>query len=408
MAREGLLHGVRAAIQQARRTREAASTKGVRVKSNGGWHQVDIDVFPLSATERPHFLVLFDDKTGAGKGKAAKGPRTPSTPPIPLRRKDQDVTRLQQELASSRAYLQSIIQELEAANEELQSANEEVLSANEELQSTNEELDTAKEELQSTNEELNTVNDELHGRNDELGRVNSDLMNLLGSVHMAIVIVAADLRVRRFTPMAERVLNLLPADIGRPIGHIKPNIDCPELEELILSVMDTVTPLERDVQDLQGNWYSLRIRPYKNAENRIDGAVVTLFDTAALHARADSTMKASDVADAVLQMVRQPMVVLDRDARVVSMNEAFCATFGVSRDQADRRPLAELGNGEWNTAGLRAGLEKLLDGGLGKPVSLKVELGSPAAQMVRLTGRRVDGIGGDHVAVVAVEPIERS
>src|SRR5204862_6962531 len=114
--------------------------------------------------------------------------------------------------------LQSIIQDLEAANEELQSANEEILSSNEELQSTNEELDTAKEELQSTNEELNTVNEELHGRNEEISRVNADLVNLLASVQIAIVMVTSDLRIRRFTPVAEKLFNLIPADLGRPIG----------------------------------------------------------------------------------------------------------------------------------------------------------------------------------------------
>ena len=185
---------------------------------------------------------------------------------------------LEQELAASREYLQSIIQELEAANEELQSANEEVLSSNEELQSTNEELDTAKEELQSTNEELNTVNEELHGRNEELSRANSDLVNLLGSVQIAIVIVASDLRIRRFTPSAEKLLNLIPGDVGRPIGNIKPNVQCPDLEKLCAEVVDTMMPVEREVQDDQGRTYSLRVRPYKNLESRIEGAVLTLFD----------------------------------------------------------------------------------------------------------------------------------
>src|SRR5204862_2161705 len=147
-------------------------------------------------------------------------------PPPPAQPADGEerVRTLEEELTASRHYLQSIIQELEAANEELQSANEEILSSNEELQSTNEELDTAKEELQSTNEELNTVNEELHGRNEELTRVNSDLVNLLGSVQIAIVIVSADLRIRRFTPTAEKLFNLIPADIDRPIAHINPNL----------------------------------------------------------------------------------------------------------------------------------------------------------------------------------------
>src|SRR5207245_9760106 len=133
---------------------------------------------------------------------------------------------------------------------------------------TNEEMNTTKEELQSTNEELNTVNDELQARNDELGQVNSALVNLLGSVQIAIVMVTTDLRIRRFTPTAEKVLNLIPTDIGRPISDIKPNIDCPDLEKLITEVIDTITIREREVKDRHGRWYSMRIRQYKNVDNR--------------------------------------------------------------------------------------------------------------------------------------------
>ncbi|HXT21750.1 MAG TPA: PAS domain-containing protein, partial [Thermoanaerobaculia bacterium] len=125
---------------------------------------------------------------------------------------------------------------------------------------TNEELDTAKEELQSTNEELHTLNEELQGRNEELARVNSDLVNLLGSMQMAIVMVDNDLRIRRFTPTAERVLNLLANDVGRPIGHIKPNIECPNLEELIQRAIGEVTTIEREVRGRDEGWYQLRIR----------------------------------------------------------------------------------------------------------------------------------------------------
>src|SRR5262249_55907027 len=148
----------------------------------------------------------------------------------------------------------------------------------EELQSTNEELDTAKEELQSTNEELNTVNSELHSRNDELRRINSDLMNLLSNVEIAIVMVDGGMRIRRFTPMAERILNLIPTDVGRPINHIKPNIVCPDLESMIVQATEKVQLVNRNVQDGEGNWYALRIRPYRNAENRIDGAVLVIFE----------------------------------------------------------------------------------------------------------------------------------
>src|SRR5690242_6188656 len=271
----------------------------------------------------------------------------------------QQVAALQEELSRSPEYLQSIIQELEAANEELQSANEEVLSANEELQSTNEELDTAKEELQSTNEELNTVNEELHGRNEELSRLNSDLMNLLGSVQIAIVITSADLRIRRFTPMAERVLNLLPGDVGRPIGHIKPNIECPDLEEQIARVIDNVVPVERRVKDRQGNVFSMRIRPYKGVDNRIDGAVLALFDIDETRRSDDAGRSAREFAGAIVDAVRQPVALLDKELRVQMMNPAFAEALGIEPGTARGRLLHELGDGRWSDA--RTRLEALVE-----------------------------------------------
>src|SRR5204863_4241545 len=135
-----------------------------------------------------------------------------------------EVARLQQELDATRDYLQSLIEGHEAANQELQSANEEIQSANEELQSINEELETSKEEIQSSNEELATVNDELQTRNVELSQSNNDLVNLLASVQMPIVMLGPDLRIRSYTPAADKVLHLVAGDIGRPIGDIKLNL----------------------------------------------------------------------------------------------------------------------------------------------------------------------------------------
>jgi two-component system CheB/CheR fusion protein len=274
LAREGLLHGLRTALQTARKTRRASRRQGLRVRSGTHYHDIDIEVVPIVQQNQTFYLVLFEKpkpKMGKVDRKEEKAGRR-SGP------QGNRIARLEEELAATREYLQSTIQEIEAANEELQSANEEILSSNEELQSTNEELDTAREELQSTNEELNTVNDELHGRNEELTRVNADLLNLLASVHIAIVIVSRDLRIRRFTPMAEKVFNLIATDIGRPFSQISPNIAFPELLSLITEVIDSVTPVERAVKDNDGNGYSLRIRPYKGADNRIEGAVVALFD----------------------------------------------------------------------------------------------------------------------------------
>jgi two-component system CheB/CheR fusion protein len=342
MAREGLLYGLRTAFHTVRKTKAPVRKDGLQVRTGHGWKPVSVEIVPLTAMGRPHFLVLFDEVASAAREPGAgREPQKRSG----RKRASAEANKmllLQRELAASREYLQSIIQELEAANEELQSANEEILSSNEELQSTNEELDTAKEELQSTNEELNTVNEELHGRNEEMSRINSDLMNLVGSVQIAIVIVSSDLRIRRFTPMAEKVLNLIPADLDRSIGHINPNIDCPNLEQLIVECMDAVAPVERDVLDRQGRWYSLRIRPYKSLDNKIDGAVLALFDIDSLKRSEQRVALAVDFAGSVLQASTQPMALIATDLQLQQMNAAFAAVFGSSVEALSGRSLDEL------------------------------------------------------------------
>jgi len=306
---------------------------------------------------------------------------------------------LERELGASREYLQSIIQELEAANEELQSANEEALSSNEELQSTNEELDTAKEELQSTNEELNTVNDELHARNEELTRVNSDLTNLLASVQIAIVIVASDLRIRHFTPMAEKMLNLIPGDVGRPIGNIKPNIDCPDLEQLCAQAVDTMAVYERDVQDLSGRWFALRVRPYKNLENRIDGAVLTLFDI--------DNARAQVFASAIVETVREPLVVLDAGLRVKTVNPAFCQMFRVSRAETEQRFIYHLGSGQWNIPKLRLLLEEVLpENHSFEGFEVEHDFPEVGRKKMLLNARRIESqVKGESLMLLAIEDV---
>lgn len=317
---------------------------------------------PPTTGEGRHFLILFH------AGAAVE--ETQSSTPSPRRtsRKQtsaehqQEIEGLQKELIASREYLQSIIQDLEAANEELQSANEEILSSNEELQSTNEELDTAKEELQSTNEELNTVNEELHGRNEELGRINSDLVNLLNGVQIAIVIVARDLRIRRFTPMAEKVLNLIPGDIGRPISQIKPNINAPDLENLISEVIDTVNIQQREVQDQHGRTFSMTIRPYKNTDNRIDGAVLVLFDIDEVRRHEQEAQKAREFAEFVLTAAPVPLVVMDPELKIRDVNPAFCEKFSIDKNTVQGRSLWDLDGGAWNMPQLREQLGQILPG----------------------------------------------
>ena len=342
MAKEGLLYGLRSAIHGARKAGGPVRKTDLRVRDGSGWSKVNVEVVPVAATGRMHYLVLFED--GAQRQGGPKSPK-PSRAPRG-RRPESQIQFLERELAASRDYLQSVIQELEAANEELQSANEEILSSNEELQSANEELDTAKEELQSTNEELNTVNEELHGRNEELSRVNSDLLNLLGSVEIAIVIVSADMRIRRFTPMAEKVMNLIPADVDRSIGHINPNLEGANLEQIIADCIDSISPIEREVQDRQGRWYSLRVRPYRSVDNKIDGAVLALLDIDAPKRYEAAVRSALGLVETLVAETPLPAALLDSSLRLRSANGAFLSLLQLSPASYRGRPLAEIAHGE--------------------------------------------------------------
>lgn len=283
MLREGLLAEVRAAVGQAKAENAPAAREGLFVIEGGASRPVRVEVVPFKVgpAGMRFFLVLFQEPA----------PPAPPSPPAPAARPsaaEQQVVQLQQELAALREYLQSVIEEQESTNEELKSANEEILSSNEELQSTNEELQTAKEEAQSANEELATVNEELRHRNAELARVNSDLVNLLSGVNIPIVMVGRDLRIRRYTPPAERLFNLIPTDVGRPISDMKPNLEGVDLPKLIAGVIDTLTPFDGNVRDAAGRWYSLRIRPYVTTDQKIDGASIVLLDI-------DAVRRAKDV-----------------------------------------------------------------------------------------------------------------
>ncbi len=280
MLREGLLAEVRAAVNQAR-AEDAIATRAVRRPTDNVPVKVEVIPFKASPSRVRFFLVLFQE-VSAPATPAPAPPSTEARPPV-----DAQVAQLQQELGAVREYLQSVIEEHESTNEELKSANEEILSANEELQSTNEELQTAKEEAQSANEELSTVNEELRFRNAELARVNNDLVNLLSGVGIPIVMVGCDLRIRRFTPPAEKLFNLIATDVGRPISDIKPNLNVPDLAQLITGVIDSLTPYEGAAQDQEGHTYSLRVRPYVTLDKTIDGASLVLIESEPFQNRKD-------------------------------------------------------------------------------------------------------------------------
>lgn len=369
MAKAGLRLELQAAIQQAKQTSQATRKEGILLRDRDRdvtnspvrTHQVAIDVIPFRpvAADRDYFLVLFEtmlvlplEEEMPGRSNQSKRKKQSS--------EQQENQRLQQELDSTKIYLQSIIGEQQTTNEDLHAANEEVLSSNEELQSTNEELQTAKEEIQATNEELSTINDELYRRNSDATNLGNDFQNLLSSINIPILMLEGDLRIRRFTPTAVNLFNLIPTDIGRPLSDIKHNLIIENLEQQILEVIETLNLKTLEIQDRDGHWYDLRIRPYRTLDNRIDGAVVVLVEIDALKHSADQITEARDYAEAIVQTVRESLVVLNEDLQVMTATQRFYATFQVSPSETEQCQIFDLGNGQWNIPSLRSLLEDLL------------------------------------------------
>jgi two-component system CheB/CheR fusion protein len=373
MCREGLMIPLHTAIHEAGESGRTIRKEDVLFKGAGDdGYRVTLEVDPISSplgAMEKFFLVLFLNLRPANGPESCRVLEQDEAPPAPGGARpsvqesvqEEEAQRLRQELQATKEYLQSVIESQEAFNEELRSANEEILSSNEELQSTNEELETAKEELQSANEELTTLNEELQTRNLELAKVNDDLTNLLNSIDIAIVMLDNELRVRRFTPCAEKLFSLISTDIGRPFSDINPRISVPDLAPYIRDVLETLGSKEVEVQDGQGHWYNLRVRPYKTLDNKIDGAVLALVDIDSLK-RSETSLNAArqalEYAEAIIGAVREPLLVLTSDLRVKTANQAFYRTFQVSPEVTLDHYVYALGDRQWDNPELRDALEK--------------------------------------------------
>jgi two-component system CheB/CheR fusion protein len=362
MAREGLKLELTTAIRKVIAKKEGIRRENLRVKTNGGFEMVDLIVKPVTNPAYPEsmMMVVFED---ADVQKTESVEETVE----PKEEGSGRAAELERELRATREYLQTTVEELETSNEELKSTNEELQSSNEELQSTNEELETSKEELQSVNEELSTVNAELENKVDMLSRANNDMNNLMSSTEIGTIFLDNELCVQRFTPSATQMINLIQTDIGRPLSHIASNLEYDNLVQDAQSVLDTLVSREIEVQSNDGLWYSTRIMPYRTTENVIEGVVVTFVDISEPKLFQEELVKQRDLAqvrteyaESIVDTVREPLLVLDADLKVVSASRAFYNDFKVTPQDTEGQFIYQLGNGQWDIPGLRELLENIL------------------------------------------------
>ena len=354
MAREGLELELRKAIQTATNDRNSTLNKEVDVKTNGGFSTIHLSVrFLTSNDSNQHFLLIsFLEISPITKKTGIK--RIPKT--VDLGR----IQELERDLVYLKENYQVTLEEQQTSNEELKSTNEELQSTNEELQSTNEELETSKEELQSVNEELVTVNSELQVKIEQLVSMQNDMKNLLDSTHIGTIFLNEKLIIRRFTREATTLYRLVSSDVGRSLIDIKSNFENDELLMHAEEVLETLIPYEQEIQTQCGNWYLARIQPYRTLDNAIEGIVLTFTDINQLNMAEKARRLASDLAGEVVDIIAHPLLIIDKDLKVISSNRAFHQFFKLSVEETLGRKIYELSNNQWDIKPLKELLEVTL------------------------------------------------
>ncbi|MGD8854458.1 MAG: PAS domain S-box protein [Gammaproteobacteria bacterium] len=320
LARPGLQTRIRAAARKAIQDGETVTDAEARVKRNGSYVSCRITVRPLTEPKEAEglLLVTFQDRP------ETKGAESPAAGDTDL------VRQLEYQLKATQEDLQGTIEELESSNEELKASNEEVMSMNEELQSTNEELETSKEELQSLNEELSTLNQQLQEKVEELEAANNDITNLLASSEVATVFLDTELRIRRFTPPTAKLLTLQNSDIGRSFSDFSMKFHDPTLLEDCRRVLETLHSLEQEIHAGEECYYLRRILPYRTADNRIEGVVITFFDiTERVATEGRARLFASVVQDS-----NDAITVQDLDGRITAWNRGAERMYGYREAEA--------------------------------------------------------------------------
>ena len=334
MARGNLRHELHTTLAKARDKRKTVINENVRLKYGNGYHSFDLVVEPIEegANEREFLLVVFKDTS------SVKDKMEPKKSELDEEERDQRIEMLERELESTTKSLQKTVERLKISNEELQSSNEELQATNEELRSANEELETGKEEAQSTNEELTAVNEQLQNKVEELAQANNDIKNLLSSTGVATVFLDTDLKIRRFTPPAEKIFNIRESDIGRPIEELTSTLNYEDLQKDAESVLETLEKKQKEIQDDRGRWFSVRVTPYRTTEEIVEGVVLTVIEVTHLKKEERKTRRLATV----VEDSNDAITVLDMEGTITEWNRGAEKLYGYSKEQAIGMHISEL------------------------------------------------------------------
>jgi two-component system CheB/CheR fusion protein len=329
LAKHELRGKLRLAIRRVTEEKKRVVIDDVQILKDHGRVGLNISLRPLKIPQinEPLILITFEDHR-----ETELNPEIQKNQQSPKQQASDSslIQQMETELHITREDLQSNIEEWESANEELQAANEEMMSVNEELQSSNEELESSKEELQSMNEELTTVNNQYKEKVEELAKINDDLDNLLSSTNIATLFIDSQLRIGRFTPATQKLLNLIPTDVGRPISDIRPKFTDGALMGDIKQVLDVLTSVECEISTENDSYYLRRIQPYRTSGNRIAGVVITFIDISQRKRAEEDTLRLATV----IRDSNDAVTLCNVDGKITAWNTGAQKMYGWSEQQA--------------------------------------------------------------------------
>lgn len=297
----------------------SSETRRIQTEVDGRLRLVNIVVQPIHEPEwaQGYILVLFNDLADVNDIE-----RSVTTYTEPM------VRQLEEELQRTKDLLRTTIEQYETAVEEYKAANEELQAINEELRAATEELETSKEELQSVNEELTTVNQELKHKVEEVTQSNNDLQNLMASTEIGTIFVDRELRIKRYTPSAQTIFNLIPSDVNRPLAHVTHTLDYEQLAEDAARVLERLAVITREVWSSDGRWYLARLLPYRTFDDRIDGVTITFVDISERR-QAEEAVRASERRfNAILQQMPAGVMIADIEGKLVFVNTRAAELLG--------------------------------------------------------------------------------